>query len=77
MCSLYNLTKTCNSQVWTCGILEHVQVYVTGTSALTWQSLLWLSFTFKTVLHTSAALDSFTTCAVAQCGCFYRVLEHA
>src|SRR5229473_2033732 len=35
-----------------CRVLEHAQVCATGTSALTWQSLLWLSFAiFSSAAH--------------------------
>src|SRR5260370_25744754 len=48
-----------------------------GTSALTWWSLLGLSFSFSTMLHTSAALVILTNCAVAYAGRIYRLLECA
>jgi hypothetical protein len=46
------------------------------TSALTWQSMLWLSFTFLTVLCTPMALVLSHTYAVAQGNNIYRVLKH-
>src|SRR5713226_2353791 len=60
-----------------CRVLEHAQVCVIGTSALTWQSLLWLSFAFLTMLHTSADLIFLHTYAVAQGDRIYRLLERA
>src|SRR5258708_1805296 len=43
-----------------CRVLEHAQVCATETSALTWQSLLWLSFAmFSSAAHIRG-LSSFT-----------------
>jgi hypothetical protein len=60
-----------------CRVLKHAHVCVANTSVLTWQSMLWLSFTFLTVLHTSAALVISHTYAVAQANHIYRVLKCA
>jgi hypothetical protein len=60
-----------------CVVLEHAHVCAVGTTALTWQSMLWLSFAFLTILHTSAALVISHTYAVAQGDRIYRVLKRA
>jgi hypothetical protein len=60
-----------------CRVLEHAHVCAAGTSALTWQSMLWLFITFLTVMHTSAALVLSHTYVVAQEDRIYRVLKRA
>src|SRR5713226_4163065 len=60
-----------------CRVLEHAQVCATGTSALTWQSLLRLSFAFLTMLHTSADLVLSHTYALALGDRIYRLLGRA
>jgi hypothetical protein len=76
---LRNLAKVCNSVflLHVHIVLEHAHVCAAGTTALTWQSMLWLSFAFLTMLHTSAALVPSNTYGVARGDRIYRVLKRA
>jgi hypothetical protein len=78
-CGLCNLAKAYNSIILLHVhiVLEHAHACAVGTTALTWQSMLWLSFAFLTMLHTSAALVLSHTYEVARGDCIYRVLKHA